>query len=191
MGGEGVSLHNPAAILGWEEDMSADSSSKVRGSKQGLDEFLKTPPPATSFIATVESVSADERVKVTPWVDNQCRCEAALTIAKSAIAAVTPTGDVHSCCGKHQRVVEVEFTKEGAILASVFEQMLARSNVRSSVRASAVFQRRGRGPSPRRPPPCQVECYEQELACIENGGNPATCYSWYEDCLEDCRRIGE
>ena len=91
-----------------------------------LDELLSFQSTATT-VATVEAVDDEsDSVKVTPWVRGTgCLCHLALKLPKAAIDYVSPTGDVHYCCGKSLRVVEIHFADEGSIsLRALFGQIM-------------------------------------------------------------------
>jgi hypothetical protein len=80
---------------------------------QSLDEFL-TEQTHPLLRATIEPLDADPKsVKVTPWAPGKgCLCHLSIVLPRHAIDSVNPTGDVHACCGKHLRVVEVTFKKD-------------------------------------------------------------------------------
>ena len=68
------------------------------------------------FLCTLETIPNDSsKVKIKPWVDGAqgCRCDSAIIIDRNLIADIFPTEEVHLCCGKKLKVVEVVF-KEGA-----------------------------------------------------------------------------
>ena len=81
-------------------------------SKISVDQFLQN-ESKPAFVATVEPVDGhDDLIKVTPWAEaSGCLCGHAVNIKKSALDGVTLTGDVHRCCGKSLKVVELHFKK--------------------------------------------------------------------------------
>jgi hypothetical protein len=90
-----------------------------------LDEHLALQAATTqAFLATVEAESND-LVKVTPWNAEQgCLCTFAFTVPKTEIKELTPTGDIHACCGKRLSVVEVAFNEGYTNVAAVVSQQL-------------------------------------------------------------------
>src|SRR5580658_9468571 len=93
--------------------------------RMSLDAFFDE-QSRTKFVATIEGVeSKPDLVTVTPWVAGKgCLCKSAISIPKSAIEAVTPTGQSHHCCNKILKVVEVHFKQgETITLDTLFEQL--------------------------------------------------------------------
>jgi len=91
-----------------------------------IDELLAEQSAPAPLLATVEKVQdKDDRVKVTPWTRaGGCKCHLALNIKKSSIEGATPTDDVHICCGKALKIVELHFTQNDNIaLQDLFEQL--------------------------------------------------------------------
>ena len=74
-----------------------------------VDEFLAV-SPQMECLATIEPVSGDDtKIKVTPWVPNlRCWCGASITVSKTIILEVEPTGELASCCGRTLRVVRIK-----------------------------------------------------------------------------------
>ncbi|MEV7526062.1 hypothetical protein [Streptomyces sp. NPDC091371] len=93
-----------------------------------LDDLLAE---QSTLRATIERVLGDDdRVTATPFIAGSgCACAYAITIAKDSIESLSITGEVHDCCGKRLRVVEVEFTD--ASVADIFRQ-LSESSARST-----------------------------------------------------------
>jgi hypothetical protein len=91
-----------------------------------IDEFLKN-QSVPKFTGTVEEIeSKPDFVKVTPWsaAARGCLCHLAINIRKSALEGVTLTGDIHVCCGKNLKIVELHFKKGETIGAEdVFSQL--------------------------------------------------------------------
>ena len=69
-------------------------------------------------------------VTITPWTPKGgCLCQLAMVIPRSALESVTPTGEVHVCCGKRSEAVELHFKDGQAMpLEKVFGQMHALAN---------------------------------------------------------------
>lgn len=87
-----------------------------KSDSMNLDEFLED-QGAGLVLATIEPIPGrPEHVKLTPWRNGLgCLCQYAMEIPKAAIKSVRPTGDVHDCCGKLLRVVEVTFNIDAAL----------------------------------------------------------------------------
>lgn len=112
--------------------------------KMSLDELLSHQSLLTS-VATVEAVEDEENlVKITPWVRGVgCLCNLALKLPKESIASVTPTGDMHFCCGKSLRVVEINFNEGSSIsLRDLFAQLMqsAQGQQQQQQQAAGVHQ---------------------------------------------------
>jgi hypothetical protein len=93
-----------------------------------IDEFLEEQDKA-QFLATIEPVREDAKlVKITPWRPaGGCMCHASMKIPKEAVVSVSPTGDIHLCCGKSLKVVEVEISEAKTIPVShVIAQMMSK-----------------------------------------------------------------
>jgi hypothetical protein len=93
--------------------------------KMTVDElFAEQSKSMSQLTATIEPVENTSNVKVTPWTPNGgCHCHLAIEISKTDLSGVTPTGDVHVCCGKTLKVVELHFKDDQTIrLADVFAQ---------------------------------------------------------------------
>lgn len=119
-----------------------------------VDDLLDMQEQSGQLLATVQRVPDDDtRVKVTPYVPGAgCLCPFALTVTKEAFESVTPTDDVHACCGKTLKVVAVKFRDVN--LADVFQQLTANVKAREdSERAhhGHVDMRPGRAGSPSPP----------------------------------------
>ena len=153
-----------------------------------VDEFLKTAAPAAKFLATIEATTDPLLVKVTPWLNGDCRCDASLTVPKAAIADVKATNDTHSCCGKRLIVGDVTFADGNASLPHIFDQLLAR---RAPV-ATTMSARGQRDATTRLTAggDCAEDCYEEFRWCRENCGNGFPCYTcknYLMGCLRNCR----
>ena len=108
--------------------------------KLSLDEFL-TQQTKVQLVGTLEANDSDsKKIKFTPWRPGTgCQCSASIMLPKSAIAAVTPTGDTHYCCGKTLRVVEVELLEgESLPIHDVVQQMLDKASAPSHDEGSGV-----------------------------------------------------
>lgn len=93
-----------------------------------LDEFLNE-PSVQLLKATIEPIKDDvNKVKITPFVPGgACSCNASLTLPKSIIESVEPTGETKACCGKMLRVVEIKFHTGKAIdIGELFVQLTSR-----------------------------------------------------------------
>lgn len=98
-----------------------------------IDELLSE-QSNPSFQATIEKVEGkDDLVKVTPWTASAgCLCHLAINIPKASLDGATPTGDMHVCCGKSLKVVELHFGKEHTItLEDLFQQIHTKSVTRA------------------------------------------------------------
>lgn len=92
---------------------------------QSVDDFLGQ-QSVSEISATIEPIEGKpDFVKVTPWTpESGCLCHLSLTIRKSALEAVTPTGQSHICCGKTLKVAQLRFKKgEKLPLEDVFSQL--------------------------------------------------------------------
>jgi hypothetical protein len=142
-----------------------------------LEDFLRSQPDSVPIRATVEPASKADRIIITPWQSNAgCSCRAALELPKEAIAGVIPTNETHMCCGKLLRVVELQFTPSGAVLADVLSQLMTRE---ISMRAASADQ-----------DDCEVTCSEAAAECIANCGSPgckAGCIRDFRHCIKRCR----
>jgi len=90
-----------------------------------IDEFIAN-QSASANTASIEAIDGKpEFVKVTPWSRTSgCLCHLALEVRKSSLDSITPTGDVHICCGKMLKVVELHFKKgETIAIEDVFGQI--------------------------------------------------------------------
>jgi hypothetical protein len=80
---------------------------------------------------TIELITdLPELIKVTPWSSTGgCLCHLAVQIKRSSVESVTPTGEVHLCCGKRLKVVDIKF-KEGESIAldDLFSQLASRTD---------------------------------------------------------------
>jgi hypothetical protein len=87
--------------------------------------FAEQSKSVSQLKATVEPIEDSANVKVTPWTPNGgCHCHLAIEIPKSDLSGVTPSGEVHVCCGKTLRVVELHFRDDKTIrLADLFAQL--------------------------------------------------------------------
>lgn len=91
-----------------------------------LDEFLAE-QGAGVITATLEPIpNRPDHIKLTPWRGGLgCLCQYSIEIPKTAIRSVRPTGDLHDCCGKLLRVVEVMFNPNASLtLDEVMGQMM-------------------------------------------------------------------
>src|SRR6185295_5329002 len=116
--------------------------------KMALDDLLAA-QSKESCIATVEPVKDEpDMVKITPWAKGVgCLCHLALKIPKAAIESVTPTGDIHYCCGKTLRVVEVQFREDSVIsLTDLFAQVMQAAQGSQQGEEPRPFDWRGAAP---------------------------------------------
>lgn len=158
--------------------------------KIDIDELLGR-QSALPHRATIKPAAAD-RVVITPAAaGGKCACAHGITVEKGEIEAVTPTGDVHACCGKTLLVVEVEFVNK--TVAEIFRQLSERATRSSKIPRMAELLRRGglsAAGSPfgsarllRDDAGSQMSCYDKLSVCTEN-------CSWLEDptlCEANCR----
>jgi hypothetical protein len=153
-----------------------------------LDELLQQQAASSHrFLCTVEAISGNEVVQVTPWVASHgCLCAFSFTVERSAVAAVVLTSDTHSCCGKQLAVVELNFAESHRAVAQVVH-----SQVKVFMASSA--RRGGLG----EPPDngcnyCHQHMVQRQQACadIDDPRKRAACYErarmWYEGCMEGC-----
>lgn len=152
-----------------------------------IDDFLASNVQAFAFTATIEPASDGQSVKVTPWVEGECRCDAALVIPKSAIREVEPTKNIHVCCGKRLVVATVIFSDEGRALPGIFDQLLER---RLGADRDETFarQRRYRADNDEG---CTEQCADELQWCNENCGTSFPCYTCRHEfwaCRRRCRK---
>lgn len=180
-----------------------------------VDEVLETQGEQTIQVTLERVPDDDQSVKVTPWLPGRgCLCDAALIVRKDQIAALTPTGETHFCCGEQHTVVSAEFADE--TLTQVFEQLgqnLARGVPPAAfAHASAPLAPQGTPwpdatraaglagvPSPRpaarwgaiaaaASAPTFAE-WQRQSGEMAYGGNPirnAWCALMYGSCVSDC-----
>jgi hypothetical protein len=68
-----------------------------------IDElFERQSRVSTALKATLEPVPDEpDKVKITPWIEGAgCLCQLAINVPKAVIDSVSPTGEIHLCCGK-------------------------------------------------------------------------------------------
>lgn len=155
---------------------------------QSVDEFLAANSAVSSLLATIEPTSDKDSVRVTPWINGDCACEASLVIPKSAIANLARTKDTHSCCGKRLAVAEVTFAEASKAFISIFEQLLARR----SAALDALPLSEGPRAEERRPKQsCPDDCWAEFRWCKNNCGHGFPCYTckpFLSSCLQNCVR---
>lgn len=155
---------------------------------QSVDDFLASNPAVSSFLATIEPVADKDHVRVTPWVNGDCACDASLVIPKSAIASLTRTNDTHSCCGKRLSVAEVIFAEGSKVFTTIFDQLLARR----AADLGAFPLSESRGAEERRPKQsCVDDCWSEFRWCKNNCGYGFPCYTckpFLSSCLQNCGR---
>jgi hypothetical protein len=98
-------------------------------------------------IGTIEPVPAEPAVvKITPWVEGRgCLCQFSFKVPKDAVQSVRPTGQVHHCCGKTLRVVEVKFKEDASItVGELFAQVMNSVMGAEGEEESAPFAAGGR-----------------------------------------------
>lgn len=105
--------------------MQKGYSSMSSKQPMSVGDFLSTQAEASeALLATVERAGVDQ-LKVTPWQPGRgCLCAYAFRLPESAIRALTPTGDVHACCGKRLSVVEVAFAESHKAVGDVVSQQV-------------------------------------------------------------------
>jgi hypothetical protein len=82
------------------------------------------------FKGTIEAMDGSpETVKLTPWLPRAgCLCDMSVAIPAASIDSLIATDDVHLCCGKSLRVVEVGFVEGATIpVKDLFDQISARA----------------------------------------------------------------
>ena len=94
--------------------------------KLKLDDFLSEQAKG-ELVGTLEAVGGNaDKIKFTPWRPGAgCQCSASLELPKTAIASVSPTGDVHHCCGKALKVVEIDLDESAISARDVISQHMA------------------------------------------------------------------
>lgn len=131
--------------------------------KLSLDDLLSQ-QRTLPHIATVKPTAGD-RVVVTPVADGgECACAHAITVEKSDIEAVTPTGETHTCCGEKLLAVEVEFVNK--TVAEIFRQLSERAAKSSSHTARSPF----------------IPARLRE----DYAGSHAACREEFSSCMESC-----
>lgn len=108
------------------------------------------------FVATIEAVDGKpDMVKITPWVASEgCSCYLSLQIPKRSLDGVTPTGDIHFCCGKSLQVVELHFKSGEAVgIDDVMGQLQAAAKKAASPSGGGANPMRAPGPPVPTPPP--------------------------------------
>lgn len=144
--------------------------------KIGVDELLGR-QSALPHRATIKPAAAD-RVVITPAAaGGRCACAHAITVEKDEIEAVTPTGDVHACCGKKLLVVEVEFVNK--TVAEIFRQLSEKATRSSRIPRMAEPFRRGGSASARSP-------FASARFLREDSGSHMSCYDRLSECTEGC-----
>lgn len=93
--------------------------------KINLDEFLKE-LSTEGFLCTIETIQNDTtKVKLLPWLSEHegCNCEASIVINKDLIENVLVTDQIHYCCGRKHKVIEVFFKQNASIKITDLIQM--------------------------------------------------------------------
>lgn len=104
-----------------------------------VTEFLKD-QDAGHLVATIERVQGEPgMVKVTPWVPNSgCLCHHSITVAEKSFKSVHPTGQSQYCCGKHLKVVEIQFKDDATMnTAEVFGHVARAASEENATRTAA------------------------------------------------------
>lgn len=98
---------------------------EAKSERISLDDLLKKQGESESnLLATIESTSELNKVKLTPWMPNAgCSCNLAVILEKNHIKSVRPTEDRHNCCGKQLIVVDVEFADTAKAYLDVITQL--------------------------------------------------------------------
>jgi hypothetical protein len=93
-----------------------------------LDDFLKEQDKATNKVTIEPIADKQDSVKLTPYIGGKgCQCNLSISVPRAAIKLVEPTGEIHLCCGKTLRVVQVEFAEGHSIS---YPEMLAQLSTR-------------------------------------------------------------
>lgn len=159
----------------------------MNNESQSVDDFLGG-QSVSEISATIETVEGKpDSVKVTPWTpESGCLCHLSLTVRKSAVEAVTPTGQTHVCCGKTLKVVQLRFKKgETLPLEDLFNQLHSAAH-----QLHSGHPNQGGVPSPDsgahyrfgRPGVCEIE----HLNCLRNAQTTREacfCKQFYQGCL--------
>jgi len=135
---------------------------------------------ADQFLATVEGLP-NQRVRVTPWgAAGGCLCELAFVVEEAAIHELAYTGDLHGCCGKQLKVVEVTFTEPYKAVAKVVGQQAASGKQRVAPLSLGTE--------------CSDWCENNLRTCLRTGvdseGDPASkaqCAAEYRRCQQVCQ----
>lgn len=142
-----------------------------------LDELLESQSKVT-VVATIEAIPGHtEKVKVTPWLKDQgCMCGVSVNISKTAIQSIRPTGDVHFCCGKSLKVVEITFTESKDIdIPELIAGLVA--SVRKTTASNPLFNSGAQGA-----PQLGVE-----VGARPAPGHGLQCENAYAACLQRCQ----
>ena len=177
----------------------------MSGKSISIEELLKE-QDNPQLLATVEAVDGkDDTVKVTPWTRAAgCLCHLAINIKKTSLEGASPTGDIHVCCGKNLKVVELYFKKNETIgLNELFQQMHAKANTarpaedhsnHSSSAYSHPSQFQSHLPSATdRFSVDEPECFTKYAVCISNPPPGYDYKSWVCECrnlYRICTRTG-
>ena len=108
-----------------------------------LDDFLENQSNQPETRMTIEAVEGKaDYVKVTPWSPHAgCLCDYAVSVPKSSIETVTPTGDTHLCCNKSLKVVTIKFSaKHQFTLNDIFQELVASYGVSSHLHGSPLTE---------------------------------------------------
>jgi hypothetical protein len=165
--------------------------------RASIDDLL-TKQMEPLFVATIEAVDGKpDMVKITPWVASEgCSCNLSLQIPKRSLDGVTPTGEIHFCCGKSLQVVELHFKSGEAIgIDDVMDQLQAAAKKAASPSDGGANPMRAPGPPLPTPPPWgwQLPWFTQDHPLRQKFRQTASerypnalCQSNHERCLEHC-----
>lgn len=150
----------------------------------GIDEFLRVQSGTGSRLrATVEAVASDNTaVLVTPWSQSAgCQCALAVTVPRSAVVSVAPTGDHHDCCGKTLAVVWITFSEPYVALGKGLQEQVSRARTvhppRQTEAVGGGSRLAGRGLFG---DPCATRCEAHRRQCVQG------CWNRPEDGREEC-----